>query len=122
MLCGLVKRIAKDIEVLNVEDPASLEKALRRRGYGSRTMDFTGKVVLVTGGSRGIGRACAVAFGKAGATVVLNYAGNEAAAAEAVRLAGPTARSVRFDVARHRGLRQRRSTRWSRRTAASTCW
>ena len=62
-------------------------------------MDFTGKVVLVTGGSRGIGRACAVAFGKAGATVVLTYAGNEAAAAEAVKLAGPKARSVRFDVA-----------------------
>jgi 3-oxoacyl-[acyl-carrier protein] reductase len=62
-------------------------------------MDFTGKVVLVTGGSRGIGRACAVAFGKAGATVVLSYAGNEAAAAEAVSLAGPKARSVRFDVA-----------------------
>jgi len=62
-------------------------------------MDFTGKVVLVTGGSRGIGRACAVAFGKAGATVVLSYAGNEAAAAEAVSLAGPKARSVKFDVA-----------------------
>ena len=62
-------------------------------------MDFTGKVVLVTGGSRGIGRACAVAFGKAGATVVLSYAGNEAAAAEAVSLAGPKSRSVKFDVA-----------------------
>jgi 3-oxoacyl-[acyl-carrier protein] reductase len=61
-------------------------------------MDFTGKVVLVTGGSRGIGRACAVAFGRAGATVVLTYAGNEAAAAEAVTASGPTARSMRFDV------------------------
>jgi len=62
-------------------------------------MDFTGKVVLVTGGSRGIGRACAVAFGRAGATVVLTYAGNEAAAAEAVAASGPLARSMRFDVA-----------------------
>jgi 3-oxoacyl-[acyl-carrier protein] reductase len=62
-------------------------------------MEFTGKVVLVTGGSRGIGRACAVAFARAGATVVLSYAGNEAAAAEAVALAGPGARSIKFDVA-----------------------
>ncbi len=62
-------------------------------------MEFTGKVVLVTGGSRGIGRACAVAFARAGATVVLSYAGNEAAAAEAVALAGPNARSIKFDVA-----------------------
>ncbi len=62
-------------------------------------MNFTGKVVLVTGGSRGIGRACAVAFGKAGATVVLTYAGNETAAAEAVAASGPNARSMKFDVA-----------------------
>jgi 3-oxoacyl-[acyl-carrier protein] reductase len=62
-------------------------------------MDWTGKVVLVTGGSRGIGRACAVAFGQAGATVVLTYSGNEAAAAAAVAAAGGKARSDRFDVA-----------------------
>jgi 3-oxoacyl-[acyl-carrier protein] reductase len=61
-------------------------------------LDFTGKVVVVSGGSRGIGRACAVAFGKAGATVVLTYAGNDAAAEEAVHLAGPRARAVKFDV------------------------
>ena len=61
-------------------------------------MDFSGKVVVVTGGSRGIGRACAVAFAKAGATVVLTYAGNDAAAEETVRLAGPKARAVKFDV------------------------
>ncbi len=64
--------------------------------------DFEGKVVLVTGGSRGIGRACAVAFARRGASVVLSYAGNEAAAAEAVQLceaAGGKAKAVRFDVA-----------------------
>ncbi len=64
---------------------------------------FKDKVVLVTGGSRGIGRACAVAFAKAGAAVVvISYAGNEAAAQESVKLvqeAGAKAEAVRFDVA-----------------------
>ncbi len=35
--------------------------------------DLTGKVALVTGASSGIGQAIAVAFGQAGADVVLNY-------------------------------------------------
>lgn len=64
--------------------------------------DFDGKVALVTGGSRGIGRAIAVELGRRGATVVLSYAGNEAAAAEAVAAvegAGGKAQAVRFDVA-----------------------
>ena len=61
--------------------------------------DFSSKVVLVTGGSRGIGRACVVAFAKAGATVVLTYAGNDAAAEETVRLAGGPTSAVKFDVA-----------------------
>ena len=64
---------------------------------------FKEKVVLVTGGSRGIGRACAVAFAKAGAAVVvISYAGNEAAAQESIKLvqeAGAKAEAVKFDVA-----------------------
>ncbi|MFO0681539.1 MAG: 3-oxoacyl-ACP reductase family protein [Sandaracinus sp.] len=59
------------------------------------------KVAIVTGGSRGIGRACVVALAKQGAYVVVNYAGNEAAAAEALALAkaaGGDGEIRRFDV------------------------
>ncbi len=45
-------------------------------------MDFSGKRVLITGGSRGIGRACAVGFADRGATVAINYRSNNDAAAE----------------------------------------
>jgi 3-oxoacyl-[acyl-carrier protein] reductase len=64
--------------------------------------DLSGKVALVTGGSRGIGRATAEALARQGARVVVSYVGNEAAAAEAVeaiRKSGREAEAVRFDVA-----------------------
>ncbi|SMC67224.1 3-oxoacyl-[acyl-carrier-protein] reductase [Sporomusa malonica] len=65
-------------------------------------MHLDGHVAIVTGASRGIGRAVAIALAKVGAKVVINYAGN-AAAAEEVRKAitdnGGQAITVQADVA-----------------------
>ena len=64
-------------------------------------MKFEGKTAVVTGGSRGIGRAVCLELAAGGANVVLCYAGNEAAAQEtvqAVEALGTKALAVRCDV------------------------
>src|SRR5258706_11507294 len=61
-----------------------------------------GKIALVTGASRGIGRACAEAFATQGAHVVVNYVKGEAAArevADAIVAKGGKADIAGFDVA-----------------------
>jgi len=60
------------------------------------------RVAIVTGASRGIGRASAIMLAKAGAHVIVNYAGNEAAAretVEAISSVGGSAEAKQFDVA-----------------------
>lgn len=63
--------------------------------------DLHGRVALVTGASRGIGRAVAIALARQGAVVGVNYAGNEAAAEETLammRAVGGDGELLRFDV------------------------
>jgi len=63
---------------------------------------LAGKIAVVTGGSRGIGRAVSIALAEAGAHVLVNYRSNEAAAKETLRLierAGGTGEILAFDVA-----------------------
>ena len=65
-------------------------------------MDFSEKTAVVTGGSRGIGRAVCLELARGGANVVLCYAGNEAAAQETVSACealGTRALAVRCNVA-----------------------
>ncbi|WP_048147853.1 SDR family NAD(P)-dependent oxidoreductase [Palaeococcus ferrophilus] len=64
-------------------------------------MEVSGKVALVTGASRGIGRAIAVALANKGAKVAINYAHDEEGAKETERLcreAGAEAMIVKADV------------------------
>src|SRR5919107_4373118 len=68
-----------------------------------------GKVALVTGASRGIGRAVAERLGKDGATVVINYARNADAAQEvvsAIEATGGRATAAQADVSRVEDIRR----------------
>ena len=66
-------------------------------------MRLKGKVAVVTGSSRGVGRSIAEAYGKEGANVVVNYTASEGAALEAVKnieAMGSKAIAIKADVAK----------------------
>jgi len=65
-------------------------------------MEFNGKVALVTGGGRGIGREICIQLARAGAAVAINYSGSEEAARETqsvIESAGGKAAIFRANVA-----------------------
>ncbi len=67
-------------------------------------IDLAGHVALVTGSSRGIGRACAIRLAEAGADVIVNYVTSQSAAnevAEQVQKLGRRAAVVKADVSEY---------------------
>jgi 3-oxoacyl-[acyl-carrier protein] reductase len=66
-------------------------------------MRLKDRIALVTGSSRGVGRAVALAYAKEGAKVMVNYTSNEKAAkevVEAIQKMGSQAVAVKADVAK----------------------
>ena len=85
---------------------------------------FRGKVALVTGGSRGIGRAVSLRLAQEGARVGINFVSNEPAAAETVEQVdrlGTEAEAVQADVS-DRSAVQAMVDRILERFSASTSW
>jgi 3-oxoacyl-[acyl-carrier protein] reductase len=69
-------------------------------------MDFSEKKALITGGSRGIGRAVAQAFADKGARVAISYKSNKAAAHSTIAsLAGGPHLAIQADIADRRSAK-----------------
>ena len=81
-------------------------RARARAPGGPRMIDLTGKSALVTGGSRGIGKAIGLRLATQGADVAFSYKGNAAAAArDGARDRGHSERRALADPGRRRGRR-----------------
>ena len=71
----------------------------KQKRYTVDRAEFKGKIVCVTGGSRGIGRAVALAFAERGATVAVNFKSDRAAALDTINaLPGDGHLALRADV------------------------
>ena len=92
---------------LGYSAPFSRLASARALRTSSVCMEATGPVCIVTGGSRGLGRAIALALGGEGCKVVVNYASSAAAAekvCEEVKGLGGDAVAIQADMSTVDGI------------------
>ena len=95
-LCGFMRKIDR-----NVKSDQYCESGRFREIKGDHVIMLSGKVAIVTGASRGIGRETALTLAGYGATVIVNYCGSKdkaEAVVEEITAAGGTAKAYQGDV------------------------
>lgn len=86
----------------------SLKRRRRSSKAEQRYMRLSGKIAIITGGSRGIGRAVAVKLAEYGVFIYVNYLRNESAALETLRMVkekGGDGKTCPFDVSNFEATR-----------------
>lgn len=107
-----VSQTAKEIApriTLHKQDNTNYSKAkqIPRSFATMTTQDFQGRVALVTGGSKGIGRATCLALAQAGASVAINYSSDSGAADSLVKEIGADkAVAIKADAGSVKGAEQ----------------
>jgi NAD(P)-dependent dehydrogenase (short-subunit alcohol dehydrogenase family) len=88
-------------------------------GYADTLFDLTGRVALITGGSRGLGREMAFGLARCGADVVIASRNHDSCAATAKEIEDETGRAALpygVHVGRWDGRRELRAVRQGRRS------
>ena len=91
-LCGFMRKIDRNVKAINIAKVEDLEKL-----KGDHVIMLSGKVAIVTGASRGIGRETALTLAGYGATVIVNYCGSKdkaEAVVEEIIAAGGNSKSI----------------------------